>query len=327
MSPTEPVAVAVPPAAQSGVQVRRRRAWARSHAYSLFSSLGRFARAPLNHLLTLGVIAVALALPTLSLVLLGNVQRLGAGMAQTGDVNLFLKPEIESAAAEQLAQRLRTAAEVQELALKSPEAALAEFKDLADFSDALIALDANPLPFVLAIELTRAASAEAAARDFVARMRALPEVELVQFDQEWLARLKALIGLVERGVLVVGALLGLAVLLVIGNTIRLEILTRRDEIVIMKLVGADDAFIRRPFLYGGLWFGLLGAALALTLVALALLLLKPAVQELSMAYGSGFQLAGLGWITVTEVLGLGILLGCTGAWAASRRHLAEAEPT
>lgn len=319
-------AIAADPAAPQAA-VRRRRAWARSHAYSLFSSLGRFARAPLNHLLTLGVIAVALALPTLSLVLLANVQRLGAGMAQTGDVNLFLHQDIGAERARALEVRLRGEAEVQAIAIKSPETALAEFRELADFSDALAALDANPLPFVLAIELKRGSAEAETARAFVARMRALAEVELVQFDQEWLARLKALIGLIERGVLVIGALLGLAVLLVIGNTIRLEILTRRDEIVIMKLVGADDAFIRRPFLYGGLWFGLLGAGLALLLVALALILLKPAVNELAQAYGSGFQLLGLGWRTVAQVLGLGILLGCIGAWAASRRHLAEAEPS
>jgi cell division transport system permease protein len=299
----------------------------RSHGYSLLSSLGRFLRAPLSHLLTLGVIAVALALPTLSLVLLGDLQRLGAGLAQTGDVNLFLQAGMDEPAARALARRLREQPEIAAVVLKSPAEALAEFREFAEFSDALSALEDNPLPWVLAGELKSSAYADTTTRDLVQRLRGWPEVELVQFDQEWLARLKALIGLVQRGVLVVGALLGMAVLLVIGNTIRLEILTRRDEIIIMKLVGADDAFIRRPFIYSGLWFGLLGAIGALALVGAGLLALGPAVKALAVAYGSSFALAGLTLGVVAEVLVLGILLGAFGAWLASRRHLAEAEPT
>lgn len=306
---------------------QRRRALARSHAYSLLSSLGRFMRAPLSHLLTLGVIAVALALPTLCLVLLEDLQRLGAGLAQTGDVNLFLKADLDEPAARELARRLREQPEIALVRLKSPQEALSEFREFAEFSDALSALQDNPLPWVLAGELKSSAYADQTTRELVQRLREWPEVDLVQFDQEWLARLKALIALVQRGVLVVGALLGLAVLLVIGNTIRLEILTRREEIIIMKLVGADDAFIRRPFVYSGLWFGLLGAVGALLLVGLGLFALAPAVHALAHAYGSSFTLSGLRPWVVAEVLALGILLGAFGAWLASRRHLAEAEPT
>ena len=305
----------------------RRRALARSHAYSLFSSLGRFLRAPWAHGLTLGVIAVALALPALSRVLLADLQRLGAGLALTGDVNVFLQPGQEEPAARALARRLREQPEVVNVSLKSPDEALAEFRAFAEFSDALSALEQNPLPWVLAAELSPQALGSTAAMPLVQRIRGWAEVELVQYDQEWLSRLKALIDLVQRGVWVVGGLLGMAVLLVIGNTIRLEILTRRDEIIIMKLVGADDGFIRRPFLYSGLWFGLLGAAGALLLVQTALWVLMPAVGELAAAYGSPFALHGLGLQAVAEVLLAGILLGIAGAWLASRRHLAEAEPT
>lgn len=305
----------------------RRRALARSHAYSLLSSLGRFLRAPWAHGLTLGVIAVALALPALSRVLLADLQRLGAGLALTGDVNVFLQPEQDETQARALARRLRAQPEIADVSLKSPAEALIEFRTFAEFSDALSALEQNPLPWVLAAELHGDALGSNAAMPLVQRIRGWAEVELVQYDQEWLSRLKALIDLVQRGVWVVGGLLGMAVLLVIGNTIRLEILTRRDEIIIMKLVGADDGFIRRPFLYSGLWFGLLGALGALLLVQIALWVLMPVVRELASAYGSPFGLLGLGWRAIAEVLLAGILLGIAGAWLASRRHLAEAEPT
>jgi len=306
---------------------QRRRAVARSHGYSLFSSLGRFARAPLNHLLTLAVIAVALALPALSLALLDNVQRLGAGLAQTGDVNLFLRRELGERVALDLRQELLKDPAVAAIVVKSPDDALREFEAMADFSDAISAIDTNPLPYVLAIELRARASTAEFTAPLIERLRALEQTDMVQFDQEWLARLKALIALTERGVYVIGVLLGLAVLLVIGNTIRLEIMTRRDEIIIMKLVGADDGFVRRPFVYSGIWFGLFGALGAALLLWLALSLLGPTVTQLAEAYGSNFRLHRPGPLGVLLLLGIGILLGSLGAFLASHRHLAEAEPT
>jgi cell division transport system permease protein len=307
--------------------VNARRAWWRSHAYSLFSSLGRFVRAPLNHLLTLAVIAVALALPALSLTLLHNVQSLGAGISQTGDMNVFLKTGLGEDEALALRQELLPEPAIAQIAVKSPDAALAEFEALAEFSDAIAAIDSNPLPFILVLELKREASKPESTTPLLKKLRAIEQVDMVQFDQEWLARLKALIALVQRGVYVVGALLALAVVLIIGNTIRLEILTRRDEIVIMKLVGADDGFVRRPFVYTGFWFGFVGAVGASLLLMLAMTLLEPSVTDLAEAYGSGFRLLGPGIKGIASLLGVGILLGCLGALLASHRHLKEAEPS
>lgn len=301
------------------------RSWGRSHAYSLLSSLGRFARAPFHHALTLGVLALALALPTLAYLALQNLKSLSGALSQPGDVSLFLHPDLDAAVAESVQARVQLVAGVQSAELKTPEAALREFRALTVFTDALDVLGSNPLPFVVVVQLNRDTLRSERAMAVVEQLRGLPEVEIAQFDQEWLLRLKALMGLAERGVWVFGGLLALMVLLVVGNTIRLEIANRREEIQIVKLVGASDGFVRRPFLYSGFWFGAFGAGLAAILVAFSVHLLAPAVTELALSYASGFRLRGL---SVREGLTLvlsGIALGWIGALLASASHLAESE--
>jgi cell division transport system permease protein len=301
------------------------RAWLRSHAYGLFSSLGRFARQPMNHLLTLGVLALALALPTLGHLSLKNLRQLSGALNQPGDISLFLQKDIEQTGAQTLQDQVASRPGVLGVSIKSPETALAEFRELTSFTDALNVMDDNPLPFVLVVTMQPNAMKSDMAMTLVGELRALPQVEIVQFDQEWLLRLKSLLSLAERLVWVFGALLGLTILLVIGNTIRLEILSRSDEIYITRLIGASNAFVRRPFLYAGFWFGGFGAVLAIALVMLCVGLLKAPVAKLAQSYGSALELVGL---DVQEMLMLGLIgvaLGWLGALIASTSHLLKPE--
>lgn len=303
-----------------------RRSWWRSHGYSALSSLGRFVRSPFSHLLTIGVIAIALTLPALGYIGLKNMRHLSGTLQEPADVNVFLKMPMDQTRAGTLARQVRDWEGVRDTQLKTPDEALSEFRELTQFSDALSALGDNPLPWVLTLKLGADYVEVGAVDQLMLRLRALPEVDMVQFDREWVVRLKALLALGDRAVLIIGSLLGIAVLLVIGNTIRLEIGQRREEIIIIKLVGASDAFVRRPFLYSGLWFGLVGALTALLLITVGVQLLTPAVADLAEAYAGRFELRGLGLSETALVLGLGVSLGLSGAYLASLRHLAEAEP-
>jgi cell division transport system permease protein len=285
----------------------------------------RWQRQPFNHLLTLGVLALALALPTLGHLSLKNLRHLSSALSQPGDVSLFLKADVGAQAAQSLQDHVATLPGVEGVSMKSPEQALAEFRELTSFTDALNVLEGNPLPFVLVVTMAPSTLKTERAMALVGELRALPTIEIVQFDQEWLLRLKALMNLAERSVIVFGVLLALTVLLVIGNTIRLEIAGRADEIQIVRLIGASNAFVRRPFLYSGFWFGAFGAGLALALTALATHLLRPYVGALAESYGSRFVLQGLNLGEASMMLITGTALGWLGAFIASASHLMRAE--
>lgn len=319
--PTEPTAEA-----EADTRAAERRSWLRSHGYSALSSLGRFIKSPFSHLLTIGVIAIALTLPALGYIGLKNMRHLSGTLQEPADVNVFLKMPMDQTRAGTLARQVRDWEGIRDAQLKTPDEALIEFRELTQFSDALTALGDNPLPWVLTLKLGADYVEIGAVDQLLGKLRGLPEVDMVQFDREWVVRLKALLALGDRAVLIIGSLLGIAVLLVIGNTIRLEIGQRREEILIVKLVGASDAFVRRPFLYSGLWFGLAGALTALLLIVVGVQLLTPAVADLAEAYAGRFELRGLGFAETALVLGLGVSLGLSGAYLASLRHLAEAEP-
>jgi cell division transport system permease protein len=301
------------------------RAWAWSHGYGLLSSLGRFVRNPLSHLLTLGVLALALALPSIGGLVMKNLRTVSSALTQPGDISLFLRSEITLERAQALQAELGESKLVAKSDLTTPEEGLAEFRESTRFTDALELVGENPLPYVVVLSLESDTLRSAQVLPFVEQLRALNEVEIVQFDQEWLLRLKSMLALAERLVWVIGVLLALTVLLVIGNTIRLEIGARADEIQITRLIGATNAFVRRPFLYSGFWFGACGALLAIALVAIAVHLLQPVVQDFARSYGSAFQLQGLSVAEALNVLAAGALLGWLGALMATTQHLRRAE--
>ena len=296
------------------------------HARSLLASLGRLYRNPLSNLMTILVIGIALALPTGLYLLLDNARAVSGGWDGAAQVSLFTRLSVSDDQARALAGRLRAWPEVATVRLLTREQSREEFRTLSGYGEALDALAENPLPAVLIITPTAAAGTPEQARLLVARLKSLPEADIVQLDLEWVKRLFAIMDIAQRGVLVIATLLGLAVLLVVGNTIRLDIQNRRDEIVITKLIGGTDAFIRRPFLYNGLWYGLMGSLVALLLVEASQLLLRGPVERLALLYQSGFTLQTLGPAGIGLLLLLGTLLGLAGSWLSVGRHLRDIEP-
>ncbi len=297
------------------------------HLWVLVSSLGVLWRTPLATLMTAAVIGIALALPAGLHVLLQNVQQLSTGWEGTAQMSLFLKSGVPESRINSLADKLRDWDGVAEVRYISREQALAEFRELSGFGGALDALDDNPLPAVLVLRPTAEAAEPAKMELLLGRVQKLEPVDLAQLDMEWVRRLSGIIELGKRGVLLLAGLLALAILLVVGNTIRLTILSRSQEIVVTKLIGATNAFIRRPFLYTGFWYGLMGAVLAWLLVATLLGLLSDPVNRLSSLYNSDFSLGGVGLETVVVLLASGISLGLLGSWLAVGRHLQAIEPT
>jgi cell division transport system permease protein len=295
------------------------------HAQNLFGALGRVARQPVGSLMTIVVIAIALALPAGLGVLLNNAQILNGSWGGAIDFTVYLNLDVDQARAEELTRDVQARADVARAVFISRSEALAEFRAYSGFGEALDALDENPLPHALVV---RPASKDKADVEALASLLSLmPETDLVQLDTAWVERLTAMLALARRVVTMATILLGLAVVLVIGNTIRLEINNHREEIQVVKLVGGSDGFIRRPFLYMGLVYGLAGGVMAALTVTLSLALVAAPTRVLAQLYGSSFSLAGLAWPQTLLLLGSGAVLGWAGAGIAAARHLRAIEPT
>ena len=296
------------------------------HMQALLGSLGRLARSPLSTLLTLLVIALALALPTAMRLGVSNAQLATGNFANAIDMSVYLKTDVPLAKAQQLAQVARQRPEVAAVTVIAADQGLEDFRAYSGFGDALKALKENPLPHVLHVR-PRAEYSSPAALDSLRRyFSAWPEVDVVQIDAEWVLRFNAILELLRRLLLIAAALLGVGVLAVVGNTIRLEIAARRAEIEVTKLVGGSNAFVRRPFLYTGMLYGLGGALLAWGLIALAIAVLGEPVATLARLYGSRFALRGPTQQDVAALLGGGAMLGWLGAWISAARHLRSIEP-
>lgn len=298
------------------------------HARAFFASLGGLLRTPWASLMTAVVIGVALALPSGFHALLLSVQSLASGWeSEVAQVSLFLKADTKEDVARNLAWRLRSMDDVAGVRYISPQQALEEFQRSSGLSDALAYLDENPLPTVLVVKPATDFARPDIVHGLVKRLQALPEVESTQLDWAWLERLHALVALADRAMVLVGVVLAVAVLFIVGNTIRLAIENHREEIIITKLVGATDAFIRRPFIYGGIWYGLVGGIIALIIVDGALWGMRGPVARLVALYKSNFQLGMIGGTEAVVILAAGAALGWVGAWLAVGRHLRQIEPT
>lgn len=313
-------------ASQSRTLLRDRyRGWVRHHRLSAADSLYRVLERPVASVLTWLVIGIALALPVGLQVGLDNVSRLGEGWDTGSRISLFLEQAVTEEQGEGLAERLRARGDISAAQFLSREAALAEFAEQSGLAELLVSLDDNPLPHLVIVTPDAALGGEVVA-SLQPEFAALEEVAEAVLDMEWLARLTRLMELGSRFVLLAGALLVLGVVLILGNTIRLAIESRREEIVIVKLVGGSNPFVRRPFLYTGLWYGVGGGLAAALLVAAALWFLGEPASQLAALYGSGFTLQGPGIMGSLNLILLGGLLGLAGAWLAVSRHLAEIEP-
>ena len=296
------------------------------HLQVFFYTLGQLARAPIASLMTIAVIAITLALPTGLYLLIENVQRMSTGLDGGAKISLFLKADVDDAAAAQLSERIRQTLEVATVEYISPKQALAEFKRLSGFGETLDTLAHNPLPPVLIVQPSIAFDTPQKLDDLVNRLRANAEVGLAQLDLQWVKRLHGLLQIARRGVWLLSVSLALAVVLIIGNTIRLAVLSRREEIEVIKLVGGTNAFIRRPFLYTGLLQGAVGALAAWALMSLCLSLLAGPIGAVADLYASNFRAEGLGSYGIAILVGVGALLGWLGSRIAVGRHLGNLEP-
>jgi len=296
------------------------------HAQMLVGSLGRIVHQPFAALMTMGVIAVALALPLFLSLLLQNARSATGNWNEAYDLSVYMDKKAGAARVQALAKLLRQRGDVATVGIITAEQALAEFRSNSGFGTALDALADNPLPDTLVVTPTLASSTPQGTESLKSAIAGMSDVQTVQIDTEWVKRLHAMLDLLRRVVLLTGGLLGIGIVLIVSNTIRLDILNRRAEIEVMKLVGASDGFTRRPFLYTGIWYGLGGGLLALMLVAIASTVLARPVAHLAFLYGSGFSLEGLKMSTAGAVLGLSVGLSWIGSWLAATRHIRAIEP-
>jgi len=299
-----------------------------SHHLQMFiASLGYLSRQPVSTLMTSAVIAIALALPAGLYVALDNISQLSAGWDGSTQISLFLKHDVELKQAEKLATRLRLSKEIEKVVIIDRDKGLKQFQSISGFGDAIQFLDENPLPHVITVQPVIEHQRPDKVVHLVNTLQQESLVELAQLDMQWVKRLYTLLDVARRGVWIIGSLLGLAVLLIIGNTIRLDIQNRREAIEVSKLIGASDAFIRRPFLYTGLWYGLSGGLLAWLLIAISLGIMAEPVQTLATLYHSSYELSGLSHNNIAVLIMISCALGLGGSWLAVGRHLSEIEPS
>jgi len=305
----------------------RWRGYKSHHRDTIRISLLKMMREPVQTLMTVAVIAIALALPTALYLMVENIQRMGSKFESSAQITIYVQKGAKPEAIEKLQDKLENLAAVDSVSYISAEQALLEFKALSGFGSALRYLEDNPLPAVFLVQPIVSEPIDLAqTKSLIASIADLPGVEDVQIDMQWLQRLHSLTEVGHKVVLALGATLGLGVLLVIGNTIRLAIQSRRDEIIVVKLVGGTNAYVRRPFLYNGVLLGLFGALTASIMLYGSVVWISSSIANLADLYQSQYRLAGLGFLRFLMLMCLGGLFGLAGAWIAVSKHLKDIEP-
>jgi len=297
------------------------------HVQVMLFTLGRIWRQPLASLMTFMVIGIALALPASLYVLLKNIEQVSTQWDDVAQISLFLKQNTSDKQAQKLVSNLKAWPEITAVNYQSASQSLEEFRQLSGLGSLLDTLPVNPLPGVVIVQPDSTDLRPDAIGRLLSRLEDLSDVEQAQLDMEWLQRLRSINETGQRGISILGLLLSLSVLLVIGNTIRLAILNQQSEIRVIKLVGGTNTFIRRPFLYTGFWYGLLGGLVAWLTLLFTMSLINGPINELASQYNSQFTLE---WLSGSMMLILpftGMLLGVMGAWLAVGRHLSAIEPT
>jgi len=296
------------------------------HLQVMLFSLGQLWRQPLSSLMTIVVIGIAIALPAGLYVLLHNIEQVSDQWDDATQISLFLEYEMSHEQGINLNKKLQSWPNIAQSHYQSSTQSLEEFRQLSGLGPLLDSLPTNPLPAIIIIHPNENDLRPDAIGSLLSRLEALPEVEQAQLDMEWLQRLRSLNQTAQRGISILGILLSLSVLLIIGNTIRLAILSRQSEIRVIKLVGGTNTFVRRPFLYTGFWYGILGGLMGWAILLISLSLLNGPINHLAKLYGSQFTLH---WLSGTLFLILpltGLILGVLGAWLAVSKHLSAIEP-
>lgn len=295
--------------------------WFDHHVFSFVASLGRMAAKPWAAGLTVGVMAVALALPLGLWATMANMERFVGDVQEARQIDLFLQPDVDAARAETLAAELRARGDVAAVELRTPDEGLQALRGASGLDEALEVIGANPLPFLLVVAPAGDEMALAEA------LRALPEADVVQHDAAWRERLDGWLRLGTRLAWVLAVLLGVGALLVVGNTVRLDIQQRREEISVLQQLGATDGFIRRPFLYLGTCYGVLAGSIALVVLTVVAWSLRPPLAALARSYGSDFMLQGFGPTQALVVVAGAGLLGWLGAGLVAGQTLRQTRST
>ena len=299
--------------------------WLGRHGRTARASFSRLLHQPFASLMIILVIAITLAIPAALNLAIKNFTAISAGWDDALDFSVFLDTGVSASDAEALTRLISQRADVDDVRLITAEEALAEFKEQSGFGSALDHLPDNPLPHTLVVRPSPANTPQSMTL-LREELDSLPETELVQVDTEWVQRFHAILEIVQQAIMIGAGLLGAAIIVIIGNTIRLEIQNRRDEIEVTKLIGASNAFVRRPFLWSGFWFGLFGSLFALGLVQYGLYLLKPTVARLAGLYQSGVTMLTLDLRDSLLIVAVGVGLGLAGSWLAAARHMRSIEP-
>jgi cell division transport system permease protein len=312
---------------EGAVTVRRSRLaiWREQHAWSLRACLERLGGRPFGTFMTMAVLGLAMALPLALWLLLGNARLLTQALGDGQSVSVFMRPQRDQKAAEALAAQLRQRSDIAAVTLKSPQQGLTELAAMQGFGDALATLEDNPLPWVLLVE-PREGLATADVGAMAQALRKLPGVDLVQDDGAFRDRMHALLALGTRALLLLAALLALAVLLVVGNTVRMDIRGRAEEIAVLQLAGASTRFVRRPYLYAGFFYGLGAGIVAVLLLLLLEAMLAAPVARLVASYGGRLEIRGVDPLVLLAVPLAGAVLGWLGARLVSARRIGATLP-
>jgi len=295
--------------------------WLSQHAHDARTSVSSILRRPWSNALTIMAMALTLMLPLGLAVVLANVQQLAGSVQSTRVIDMFLQPELDIPAAQAVAQMLAKREDVAEVVLRTPDEGLENLRQYAGLGQAADALGENPLPVVLII------TPQGEDDELLAQaLAALPQTDLVQYDAQWRQRLSGWLALGKRLVQLLTMLFGLGALVVIGNTVRLELQTRREEIDVLHLLGAQDGFICRPFVWLGVWYGLAAGVFALAWVGVCGWLLRPSLAALASSYASDFVLHGPAFTTCGFILLGTMLVGWLGAWLAASHFLRQIRP-
>ena len=297
-----------------------------NHAHGLFSSLGRLSRTPFTSAMTILVLSVAISLAGGFYIVVANIQQLTGNLQASNQMSLFLRDNVSENSGMKLVEQIKQNPGVESVKFISKKQALEEFKVNSGFGDALNALEGNPLPNVIVVLPKNVLESNEDLQKLLTEFKQLTQVDFVQIDMQWVERVQTIMLIASRGVLLVGVLLGFAVTFITGNTIRLELHNRQDEVYISKLVGATLAFIQRPFLYTGFWLGFIAGILGWLIITVMLLIVRNPVEKLSTLYNSAFELQFLSFSEFLLLLMSASLLAVLGSWAVLHYQLRLLKP-
>lgn len=302
---------------------RKNRAWLRRHSYSFFSSLGVLVKHKVGTLMTVLVLGIAMFLPLGLYMTLANLDGMDLRQDEWSAITVFFETGTTQEEVSRVAAELEQRFETDAVAIISPVQGMADFRDASGFGESLDMLEENPLPWVMQVSPQQGSTEEVQAQvaELTGFLQSIESIEVTQFDYKWLQRLGRMMELGQAAVTILVLLFGLAVIVVVANTIRLDVASHAEEIEILALVGAGNAFVRQPFLYTGLWYGLMGGLLAVLLLGFTMLYLGRPLGLLLETYGTVFNLRGLGIRQSLWVLSGGGFLGWLGAWISVQRYL------